>query len=623
MQNYQFYYHWRIEMKIKFLTLAGSTGISIILLMAVFILLAPQSARSSVSSSVTWIDNFNNATLDSRWSWIRESSDHWSLTSNPGFMRITTQSGGVKTGNNLLVQPAPASNFEIETHVFFTPTENLQIAGLLLYQDENNYLLLGREYCDEIQYGCVENGIYFNHVEDSWIFDEIYAMTTTLTGEAYLKVTRLGDLYKGYVSENGSDWTEVGTHTVVSGFVPSMVGLAALNQLDTPAEIEAKFDTFRLTYDTVITIGVGTPLSGGMEYIGWPVANAVQLAISQTNEAGGMNFGGITYTLAMVAANDQCDPTLAITAANTLVNAGASAVVGHVCSGASFAGQPIYASANIPMISPSSTHIGLTQLGYTNTFRTISHDGISPKALAIYLRLWMNKSRVAIVEGLDTPGTMPGDVFSNTFTSLGGTITSRRQISSIGEFTSTLTTIQGENPDGVYFVDRAATRAGLFSKAAHNLSMADVTMGWTTWDNWEDSILDTYSAASGSSAAEGDYVVLQYFNLEDMTGWLDFYNAYVAANFPHYGTNPHIYSGFAYDAAKIIIEAIGRAGSASPRAIRDEVAAMHDYEGVVGTYWGFDQNGDVLPPWCWIERFIDGEWKYVYPTRSFLPVIIR
>ncbi len=143
----------------------------------------------------------------------------------------------------------------------------------------------------------MENGIYFILLKKLDIY-ELYAMTIPWTGED-TKVTP-GDLYKGYVSENGSNWTEVGTHTVVSGFMPSMVGLAALNQLDTPAEIEAKFDDFQLTYDTVITIGVATPLSGGMEYVGWPVANAVQLAISQTNEAGGMNFGGITY-MAMVA----------------------------------------------------------------------------------------------------------------------------------------------------------------------------------------------------------------------------------------------------------------------------------------------------------------------------------
>ncbi|MBN1536485.1 MAG: ABC transporter substrate-binding protein [Anaerolineales bacterium] len=607
----------------KYILLISTVVFAIFLVLGTMTLLAPQPAQSATSQYEVFEDDFDSSTLNARWEWIQQDNSHWSLTANPGYISITTQSGGVSTGNNLLVQPAPAANFEIETHVFFEPSENFQIAGLLVYQDEHNYLLLGREYCGYVEAGCVGNGIYFDHVEDSWLFDENYAMTTTLTNEIYLRLTRWGDQYIGAISENGSNWFEIGTHKVISGFIPTKVGLAALNQLDTPAEIDANFDDFRLAYDTVITIGVATPLSGGMEYIGWPVANAVQLAISQTNQAGGLNFGGITYTLAMTAADDMCNPSQAITVANDLVAEGAVAVVGHVCSGASYQGQVVYNAANIPMLSPSSTSPGLTQGGYTNTFRTISHDGVSPKVLAIYFRQWMNKSRVAIVEGVDPPGTMAGDYFSNTFTSLGGTITSRRQLSSVGEFTSTLTAIQAENPDGIYFVDRDGTRAGLFSKTAFNLSMADVTIGWTIWDQWEDSILDTYLVASGDSAAEGDYVVLQYYNTEDMTGWLPYYNAYVAANFPHYGSAPQIYSGFAYDAANIIIQAIQRVGSAAPMVIRDEIAATHDYEGVVGTYWGFDQYGDVLPPWCWIERFVNGNWQYVYPTRSFLPAIIR
>ena len=90
----------------------------------------------------------------------------------------------------------------------------------------------------------------------------------------------------------------------------------------------------------VITIGVATMLSGPIDYLGWPQANSVQLAISQTNAAGGVDLGGITYTLVMVAVDDQCDPALAPGAANTLLSADVVAVVGHGCSGASMAAAP-------------------------------------------------------------------------------------------------------------------------------------------------------------------------------------------------------------------------------------------------------------------------------------------
>ena len=45
----------------------------------------------------------------------------------------------------------------------------------------------------------------------------------------------------------------------------------------------------------VITIGVATMLSGPIDYLGWPQANSVQLAISQTNAAGGVRAGSPTH----------------------------------------------------------------------------------------------------------------------------------------------------------------------------------------------------------------------------------------------------------------------------------------------------------------------------------------
>ena len=128
----------------------------------------------------------------------------------------------------------------------FTPTQNYQIAGILVYQDDDNFLLLGRAYCGNIPSPCVGNGIYFDHEEQGAFIGSNYAMTTSVTGEAYLRLIRQGIVYSSYVSPNGTDWTGVGVHTVVSGLVPSKVGLAAYNQSDDAAQIPADFDLFQL-----------------------------------------------------------------------------------------------------------------------------------------------------------------------------------------------------------------------------------------------------------------------------------------------------------------------------------------------------------------------------------------
>jgi branched-chain amino acid transport system substrate-binding protein len=91
-----------------------------------------------------------------------------------------------------------------------------------------------------------------------------------------------------------------------------------------------------------------------------------------------------------------------------------------------------------------------------------------------------------------------------------------------------------------------------------------------------------------------------------MPGYPAFLAAYQAAGFAHESNDPGFFGPYSYDAARIIIAAIDRAESIVPADIRDEIAAMTNHAGVVGTYIGFDANGDVIPQWAWLVRFKNG-----------------
>ena len=369
----------------------------------------------------------------------------------------------------------------------------------------------------------------------------------------------------------------------------------------------------------VITIGVAAALNFPF---GWQSLNAAQLAISQTNAAGGVNIGGITYTLIMTYADGQCNPTDGAIAANALLNAGAVAIVGHSCSGESMAAQPIYSAQGVAMVSPSSTTPGVTEGGYTNTFRTIARDDTPAIMLATHFRNRLSRATSAIAE---SGWSMPGDVYSDTFAALGGTITSRNTLADASEFTTTLTAIQAENPDAIanFFLDAdpnaTATAGGDFSRIAQSLGMTDTLIGFGgLGDANDDALLATHAAAAGA-AAEGDFAMLYQRRFADMPGWPTFLADYQAAGFASEPNDPAVFGAYAYDAANIIIAAIDRADSADPTAIRDEIAATSNYTGVVGTYQGFDAKGDVLPQWASMWRYLSGEWMKVHPSESDLP----
>jgi len=169
--------------------------------------------------------------------------------------------------------------------------------------------------------------------------------------------------------------------------------------------------------------------------------------------------------------------------------------------------------------------------------------------------------------------------------------------------------------------DEDGDTAGMLSKVAYNLEMDDVVIAWTTFAI-NPSVLEVYTATAGI-AAEGDIASLSYRFSGNMPGYEDFNSQYTAEGFPNFGDEAQEWGAFAYDAAQIIIAAIDRADSANPSEIRDQIAATMNYRGVVGTYEGFDSQGDVIPQWAWLQRYQDGEWKVIWSGKIFLPIMLN
>lgn len=78
------------------------------------------------------------------------------------------------------------------------------------------------------------------------------------------------------------------------------------------------------------------------------VRTGVELAVGNIWPGGAIADGKVVR---IITADDQCNAAGAEAAARSVVAAGASVVIGHVCSSAAIAAAPIYAEARIPFIS--------------------------------------------------------------------------------------------------------------------------------------------------------------------------------------------------------------------------------------------------------------------------------
>jgi branched-chain amino acid transport system substrate-binding protein len=370
-----------------------------------------------------------------------------------------------------------------------------------------------------------------------------------------------------------------------------------------------------------ISIGVAVVLSGPAEALGWRQLNSIELAVKEVNSSGGIEIGGKSYEIALIAEDSECDTTQAIAAANSLVNAGVKAVIGHTCSGPSNTAQSIYAAANIPMVSPSSTDPNVTEQGFNTTFRVIPRDDSVSIKLATQLRNRYKLNKAAVIEIENDFGNWATQPFKDTFISLGGTITDHKIISSMDDLDNALAEIKPKNPDAIYFPHSNGGNAGTLSKKVQNLGMDNTIIAWAP--HLEDqSLLDDYLETANSSAEE-DIAALSYRDTKDMPGYSKLKSDYIAGGYGNYGDEPQLFGAFAYDAAKIIFAALESANSHNTTTIRDEIANTTNHDGVVGTYIGFDNKGDVIPQWGMIYTYKNGNWETIWPYMVYIPVVME
>lgn len=149
-----------------------------------------------------------------------------------------------------------------------------------------------------------------------------------------------------------------------------------------------------------VKLGLANPLSGPLAVSGQRNETAVQLAVDAVNHAGGV----LGRHVVLVTADDGCGTDEAVAAAEELVAAGVAAVVGHLCSHSSLLAAPVYEAADVPMLSPDSTHPRLTEEGRQNVFRLTGRDDEQGQVAANWLADLQPAPRIAITHDGSTYG---------------------------------------------------------------------------------------------------------------------------------------------------------------------------------------------------------------------------
>lgn len=319
-----------------------------------------------------------------------------------------------------------------------------------------------------------------------------------------------------------------------------------------------------------IKIGLSAPLTGEAASYGEAMLGGAQLAVKEINDAGGINGRQVE----LVVEDDMASAKGGASAFQKLIEIDkVVAITGSVSSAAVGPGAPIAQKAGIPTIIQGSAP-GLNKIG-DYIFRNYPSDAFQGKYAAEYLFNVLKKNRVAVIYVKNDWGQGIKEVFISKFKELGGQVVFEEGVAQdTKDFRTLLTKAKSANPDSFYLPIYPANAAGALKQIVELGIKLPVLGG------------DAFSAEEVCRIKEAQGVLY----LQSKTNAPeDFWEKVKTVT----GKTPLVFTPFAYDAVKIVAEAIRQAGSTDGKAIRDKLAIMVYKNSVATPTVEFDSNRDL------------------------------
>jgi branched-chain amino acid transport system substrate-binding protein len=330
------------------------------------------------------------------------------------------------------------------------------------------------------------------------------------------------------------------------------------------------------------------------------MVNAIEMAFKEINNKVG------NFTIEFEALDDATPAAQSWEAAKEAENAREAvadksvvAYIGTYNSGAAAVSIPILCEANMAMISPANTYAGLTKAGKgeagepekyypngckRNYSRVVPADDLQGAVGARWMKE-MGATSVYILHDTQLYGKGLADVFRATAKEIGLKEAGYEGAPKADNFRALANKVAASGADWVYYSGLTDQNGGFLLR---DIKEAKSSLKFMSVDGVAESVFIEQAGA----AAEGAYITFGGVPTSSYTGtskdWADKY-------VKEYGGKVEVYTIYSYEAAKALIAALQKAGDkANDRAaVRDALMSTKDFEGVLGTKWSFNPEGDT------------------------------
>ncbi len=328
---------------------------------------------------------------------------------------------------------------------------------------------------------------------------------------------------------------------------------------------------------TEVKIGINYELTGPVATYGEASVNGIMMAFDEINAAGGING----MQIVPVTVDNKSDAAEATSLATRLfTQEGVVAALGPATSGNYMATIPVAMGNSIPIISASATAdegVTVDANGNVNdfVFRLCFNDSFQGVTMANFASQNLSAKTAVIVQDNSSDYAKGlAKNFKETFQASGGTIAAEEgYVAKDKDFNAILTSIKGKQFD-VIFLPGYYQEAGLIIKQARDLGITAPIIGADGFDS------PVLLELAGEAALNDVYFSNHYSSLDQDPKVQDF----IAAYNEKYGADPNAFNALGYDLGMFIADAIERAGTTDPVAIKDALASTVGFAGVTGTF---------------------------------------
>lgn len=340
-----------------------------------------------------------------------------------------------------------------------------------------------------------------------------------------------------------------------------------------------------------VEIGVAIPLKGEQAVMARGIIQGVQLAIDEWNIRG----GALAKKIVLRIMDDEADAEKAVEVAKELVNKRVIGVIGHMNSHCSMAASEIYETADVVMITPSSTTPELTERNYKNIFRICGRDDFQAKTSSEFIMNVLKTKTIYLIH--DHSVYALGLIQALKECIKDKLVIKGEKGIAQGDtlFNGVIQEIKINRPDVIYFAGYDPEGARLVSQV-RSANINSIFFG-------ADGLASENFLKVAGSSAEGVFLTFGP-SIEDLGSAQHFARAYKEK----YNAIDH-YAIYAYDATNILLEAYCQAKGRS----LSEVLHREKFDGALGLI-SFNEKGDIVqaPYMVWTVK----EMKFIPWTRE-------